>query len=141
MKSLKYFEGASYFYGGTLLILLLDYSARVTGSRFGYNFAPEVGLGPEILLMFGVTVVYYSLFLMIQFGLSRCHRPILDARNFLPASFAAGIAVGFTFIMDFDFLFWIFYQKDLGTIFGSVLAVEILFLLINFAIIWRTSRA
>ena len=141
MERLKYFEGASYFYGGTLLILILDYSARVAGSRFGYNFAPEVGLGPEILLMLGVTVVYYSVFLIIQFGLSRFHRPILDARYLLPASFAAGIAVGFTFIRDFDFLFWILYQKDLGTIFASVLAVEILFLLINFAIVWRASRA
>jgi hypothetical protein len=86
-------------------------------------------------------MAYYFTFLLIQYGLSRFHKQILDARYLLPAPFDAGIAVGFTFVKDFGFLFWILYRKDMGTILRSVLAVEILLALINFTIVRRVSRA
>jgi hypothetical protein len=140
MRRLKYFEGALYFYGGALLILMLSYSVRISEYRFGYDFAPEVGLGSEMLILVGVTLAYYGIFLAIQGGLSRFQRQLLDPRYLLPTSFFTGIAVSFTFVSELDFLFWLVYKKDMGTILPSVLVVEIVLLLINFAIVWRASR-
>jgi hypothetical protein len=139
-NSTKSFEEAVCFYIGALVILVLDYTARVTGARLGYNFAAEVGLGPEMLFLVGVTLVYYGIFLAIQGVLSRFRRQLLENRYLLPTSFFTGIVVSFTFISELDFLFWFVYKKDMGTILPSVLVVEIMVLLINFAIVWRTSR-
>jgi hypothetical protein len=88
----------------------------------------------------GVALADYSIFLMIQGGLSRFQRQLVDPRYLLPIAFFMGIAVSFTFVGELDFLFWFVYKKDMGTILPSALAVEIMLLLINFAIAWRTSR-
>ena len=141
MGRLKYFEGALYFYGGALLILVLSYSVRISEYRYGYDFAPEVGLGSEMLILIGVALVYHGIFLAIQRGLSRFQRRLLDPEYLLPASLYTGVAVSFTFVAELDFLFWFVYKKDMGTILPSALIVEIMLLLINFAIVWRTSRA
>jgi hypothetical protein len=50
MNRLKYVEGALYFHGGALLILVPSYSVRISEYRFGYDFAPEVGVGSEMLI-------------------------------------------------------------------------------------------
>jgi hypothetical protein len=140
-KLRKYGEGAIYFYVGALLILVLDYVARSTGYQFGYNYAPEggPGLGMSVLLLF--TVAYYGTFLAVQHGLSRLCKQILELQYLLPASLAAGVVVSFSFLSDLDFLFWLVYRKDMGTIFLSVLVIEIVFLLMNAGIVWRIVRA
>jgi hypothetical protein len=141
MAQIKSVEAAAYFYAGTVLVVTLGYISRVAASRFGYNFYPEVGLGSEVLLMVGVTVVYYAVFLLVQSGLSRWCRQILDVRYLFPAAFAAGIVVAFTLITELDFIAAIFYQRSIETIFLSGVVIEILFLFSNFAIAWRLSRA
>ena len=137
----KYVEGATYFYFGAVLILALDYIARSLGYRFGYNHAPEVGPGIGMLALLFLSVAYYGVFVVVQHGLSRFCRPVLDRQYLLPASLAVGVIVSFSFVSSLDFLFWLLYRKDMGTIFLSVLVIELLFLLINHAIVWRVVMA
>jgi hypothetical protein len=67
-------------------------------------------------------------------------KQILESIYFFPASLASGIMVGFVFASGLDFLFWILYQNDMGTIFLSALVAELLFMLVHFAIVVRIVR-
>ena len=42
---IKYVEGGAYFFGGGLIILILDYLSRVADYKYGHGHIPEVGLG------------------------------------------------------------------------------------------------
>jgi hypothetical protein len=130
-------EGAAYFYVGALTIFILGGITRTIEARFGYGYPVEGGLGLEMLMLIGLTVVYYGAFLIAQFGFARLCKRIVELQWFLPASLATGGIVGFVFISELDFLFWLLYRKDMGTIFLSALVVELIFLIINFGIVWR----
>lgn len=102
--------------------------------------SPEEGVSIEILTLLIFSVAYYGAFVLVQGGLSRLCKQILEPHYFLPAALAAGMGVGFVFISGLDFLFWLLYQKDMGTIFISALVLEIIFLMMNLGIVWRTAN-
>jgi hypothetical protein len=141
MKFAKYLEGACYFYAGAFLILSLQYLAWVLESRSGYEIGPEVGLDLAMLFNFFAFIPYYCAFMLIEYGLSWYHRALLERQFLLPVAFLVGAIVAYTFLYDLDFLFGLVYEKGNGTIFLSVIAVELLFLLAHAAIVWRISRS
>jgi hypothetical protein len=134
---MKYLYGAAYFYIGTFVVLVLADTTQLIEYQLGYGHRPEVGMDFGMLALLAGTIVYYGVFLMVQYGLSRFCSAILEPQYLLPASFAAGMVASFAFFSELDFLVWILYQRDMGTIFLSVFLIELLFLLLNFAIIWR----
>ena len=62
-------------------------------------------------------------------------------RELLPVSLSTGAIVSYTVLYELDFLFWLLLEKGAGTIFLSVIAVELLILLMHAAIVWRISRS
>jgi hypothetical protein len=119
------------------LILILQYFNWVLEARSGYNIGPEVGLDLMVLFHFVAFIPFYGAFILIEYALSRLNSEILRPQFLLTASLATGAIVSYTFLFDLDFLFWLVYQKGAGTIFLSVIAVELLFLLMNYAVVWR----
>jgi hypothetical protein len=136
---MKYIYGAAYFYAGTFVVLALADTTQLIEYQLGYGHRPEVGMDLGMLALLVGTIVYYGVFLMVQYGLSRFCSAILEPQYLLPASFAAGMVASFAFVSELDFLVWILYQRDMGTIFLSVFLIELLFLLLNFAIICRVN--
>jgi hypothetical protein len=65
------------------------------------------------------------------------HRALLERQYLLPAALLVGAIVAYTFLYDLDFLFGLVHEKGNGTIFLSVIAVELLFLLAHAAIVCR----
>jgi hypothetical protein len=137
MQFIKFVEAAAYFYIGAFLVLSLQYFDAVLGSRFGYEIGPEVGLDLAAIAHLIAFLPYYGAFVLIEYGLSRFNKAILGRQFLLPVSLATGAIVSYTFLYNLDFLFWLVYERNTGTIVLSVIAIELLFLLMNFAVAWR----
>jgi hypothetical protein len=141
MRFTKYLEAAVCFYIGAFLILLLHYVSWVLEARTGYKIGPEVGIDIETLFHFVAFLPYLGAFMVIEYELSRFNGQVLERRYLVPISLSIGVIVSYTFLYDLDFLFWLVYEKGTGTILLSVIAVELLVLLIHAVIVGRLSRS
>jgi hypothetical protein len=101
------------------------------------NIGPEVGLDLAALAHLIAFLPYYGTFALIEYGLSRFNRVILEPQFLLPLSLSTGAIVSYTFLFDLDFLFWLLYDRSPGTTVLSVIVIELLFLLLNFVVVWK----
>ena len=141
MKSRKFLQAAAYFYLGAFAILSLHYLAWVIEAQFGSKIGPEVGLDLVALAHLVAFLPYYGAFVAIEYGLSRFNGVLLERQFLLPLSLSTGAVVSYTALYELDFLFWLLLEKGAETIFLSVIAVELLVLLMHAAIVWRISRS
>jgi hypothetical protein len=139
-SSRKYLESALWFYVGLVFVGILRYTVDLLRFVFRDGPGPE---GANLLLLLALfaamAIPYYGVFVATQHALAKVCKPVLDRNYFLPVSLSAGAVVCFVFAGELDFLFWMFYHQTpaMGTIFPSALIVEVLFLLLNFAIVSR----
>lgn len=136
----KYIQGAIYFFSGMLSVTVLDYVVRYAQYRAGGS--PREGdLLTEVLVLILLTLVYYGFLLLVIYGLSLYKKRVLERAYLLPLSLAAGVVTAFVFQSNADFLFWLVYREDMGTIFLSAFIIELVFLLMNFVGVIRLASS
>ena len=134
-----YLETAIWFYVGFAFVGILTDTVDLLQFVFGEGPRPEGDLLLLLALLAAMAIPYYGVLVATQHALAKICKPVLDRNYFLLVSLSAGAVVSFVFAGELDFLFWMFYYQTpaMGTIFPSALIVEVLFLLLNFAIVSR----
>jgi hypothetical protein len=139
----KYFESALWFYIGLVFVGILTGTVDQLRFVFGEGSRPDGDLFLMLAFFLVIAIPYYTVFVATQHALAKVCRQLLDKNYLLPVSLSAGAVVSFVFASELDLLFWLFYQRmpAMGTIFPSALVVEVIFLLLNFAIVSRAELA